>query len=167
MPKLLERGVLTDDRWQFVDDPDAVAMLDADAPVLLPLATWRERAPTFNGHEGPVGVWVEVDTEIDQLADAADSAPVIAIHFPAFNDGRGLSLAVLLRTRLGFRGELRAIGAVHEDVVHYMDRCGFDTYSLAEDRDLDTALRATVRPLEHYQSSVREPQPVFRRLKRA
>ncbi|MFV2090222.1 MAG: DUF934 domain-containing protein, partial [Pseudomonadales bacterium] len=80
------------------------------------------------------------------LLDVADEpearfirAPVIAIRFPAFTDGRGLSLAVLLRTRFGFEGELRAIGEVHPDIIHYMRRCGFDNFQLAEGKCLPPA----------------------------
>jgi uncharacterized protein (DUF934 family) len=63
------------------------------------------------------------------------NANIIAIEFPAFTDGRGLSLAALLRQRVGFSGDLRAVGAVHEDIVHFMLRCGFSSFELPEDRD--------------------------------
>ena len=36
--------------------------------------------------------------------------PLIAIRFPVFTDGRGYSLARLLRGRHGYAGELRAVG---------------------------------------------------------
>src|SRR5262245_19182101 len=54
-------------------------------------------------------------TELEPNADgaalaAAGNAGPIAIKFPVFNDGRGISLAVLLRERHGFKGEIRAIG---------------------------------------------------------
>ena len=68
-------------------------------------------------------------------------AALIGVDFPAFTDGRGLSLAVLLRTRIGYTGELRAVGAIHEDLLHYMIRCGFDALQLPAGRDARTALR--------------------------
>lgn len=95
-------------------------------------------------------------------ASAAD-ARCLAIEFPAFNDGRGLSLAVLLRQRFGFTGELRAVGETHPELYHYLYRCGFDSvqqtsaYSLSE-------IRAAYRPHQaQYQSSVRAPLPHYRR----
>ena len=91
------------------------------------------------------------------------SASAIAIRFPAFNDGRGLSLAVLLRQRFGYEGELFAIGEVQEDILHYMRRCGFDAFVLADDTDIDIAL-AQMKPYTgHYQGSVIDPQPRFAR----
>lgn len=101
--------------------------------------------------------------EVDAEPDASiNNAPAIAINFPAFNDGRGLSLAVLLRTRLGFTGELRAIGDVHQDILHYMRRCGFDSYLLPDGRDPEQALKLLTPYSAHYQASVEEPQPHFR-----
>jgi uncharacterized protein (DUF934 family) len=82
------------------------------------------------------------------------------------NDGRGLSLAVLLRSRYGYRGEIRAIGATHEDLAHYYMRCGFDSVVFAEGRDLATALAGSSVLSDFYQGSVVEPLPAFRRVER-
>lgn len=94
------------------------------------------------------------------------SAPVIAIDFPSFNDGRGLSLAVLLRTRFDYTGDLRAVGDVHEDILHYMVRCGFTSFALPEDRNAETALGCLTPYSECYQGSAVDPEPAFRRLSR-
>lgn len=167
MPKLLDHGVLTDDRWQLIENQAQLSDLAPDQGVLVPLSIWDDRNDMLAEHTGPVGLWLDVDTDTDELTPSLRDATLVGIRFPAFNDGRGLSLAVLLRTRLGFSGELRAVGDVHEDVIHYMDRCGFDSFSLADERNLETARCATIAPSEHYQGSVREPAPVFRRLQRA
>lgn len=103
------------------------------------------------------------DAELDPAYSAASA---IAIEFPALTDGRGLSLAVLLRTRLQYTGELRAVGAVHEDLLHYMTRCGFDSFELADDRDEIVALDLLRPYADHYQGSVNQPQPAFRRVNR-
>ncbi len=94
------------------------------------------------------------------------SASAIAIDFPAFNDGRGLSLAVLLRTRYQFAGELRACGDVHEDIAHYMVRCGFDSLEISDERDPQIALGALFPYSAHYQASVTQPEPSYRRVNR-
>ncbi len=92
---------------------------------------------------------------------AWSAAACIGIEFPAFNDGRGLSLAVLLRTRIGFQGDLRATGNIHEDVLHYMIRCGFTSFDLPPERDAQTAL-ASLRPYSaFYQGSASAPEPAF------
>ena len=100
----------------------------AGGGVITPLAEWTP--------ESGEGLLLE---PTDEPEGAHTRAPVIAINFPAFSDGRGLSLAVLLRTRFGFDGELRAVGDVHPDVIHYMKRCGFDTFQMPEGRTLPPA----------------------------
>lgn len=107
--------------------------------------------------------------EVDDEPDASHAqASLITINFGAFNDGRGLSLAVLLRSRFGFTGELRAIGDVHPDLLHYMQRCGFSSYVLPTHRSLpDDNQQQVLNPYsEYYQGSVVNPQPAFRRLAR-
>jgi uncharacterized protein (DUF934 family) len=94
------------------------------------------------------------------------SAPVIAIDFPIFHDGRGLSLAVLLRTRAGFTGELRAVGDVHPELLHYLARCGFDSFVLPEDGALPLGDDLLAPYSDYYQASVAEAQPAFRRGRR-
>ncbi len=101
-----------------------------------------------------------VDAEPEQ---AWIGASIIGIDFPAFVDGRGLSLAVLLRQRLNYTGELRAVGAIHEDTLHFLARCGFTSFELPDDCDLETALSLITPHRRYYQGSVVAPEPVFRR----
>jgi uncharacterized protein (DUF934 family) len=111
------------------------------------------------------GLALEVD---DEPQAEHIQAKLITINFSSFSDGRGLSLAVLLRSRFGFTGELRAVGDVHPDLLHYMRRCGFSSYVLPEHRQLPIAdNRSPLAPYsEHYQGSVINPQPAFRRISR-
>ena len=124
---------------------------DAEPIDWRPLEGWGPGEPLM------LQVWDEPGAEIVE-------ASIIGIEFPAFTDGRGLSLAVLLRTRLGFTGQLRATGAVHEDLLHYMVRCGFDAFELPDERCQATALSMLTPYTEHYQASVSNPDPAFRRV---
>ncbi len=163
MPTLLKGTEIVQDTWQLVNDD---APLPETGNLILPLARWREAAEDIERSGRRAGAWVHGDSEPDELAEYLDRLPLIAIRFAAFNDGRGLSLATLLRTRFGFDGELRAIGAVHEDLVHYMLRCGFDSLLLGDDRNIDVARRGLNVMTHYYQGSVIEPRPAFRRLQR-
>ncbi len=111
------------------------------------------------------GLVLDVDTEPE--AEFVQ-APVIAINFPAFNDGRGLSLAVLLRSRYGFTGELRAVGDVHPELLYYLKRCGFDKFVLPASRSqMSISSQAALAPYsDYYQASVLEPKPAYRRIRR-
>ena len=110
MPKLLKH---LDGEWRICEDTLAT---------YLSLADW---------HPGEA-LEVSVDAEPTPIWLGASS---IAVNFPAMTDGRGLSLAVLLRKRLGYTAELVAKGYVHKDIVHFvhfLTRCGFNTIELAD-----------------------------------
>jgi uncharacterized protein (DUF934 family) len=50
----------------------------------------------------------------------------IEIDFPTFQDGRGYSHAKRLREVYGYKREIRAVGDVRPDQIHYLLRSGFD-----------------------------------------
>ena len=97
------------------------------------------------------------------VADRLGQAARVEVNFPKFGDGRGYSIARLLRERYGYRGELRAVGDVLRDQLLFMKRSGFDSFSLREDQDPDEALAAFNELSEEYQASTTQPQPLFRR----
>ena len=72
------------------------------------------------------------------LAEAASAGGVVAIRFPTFGDGRGHSLAVLLRERHGFKGEIRAVGYLIPDLAPFLLRSGFDTAEITDANDVET-----------------------------
>ena len=87
----------------------------------------------------------------------------VQVNFPSFTDGRGYSIARLLRERHGYRGELRAVGDVQRDQLFNLARCGFDAFLLREGEDAQAALDALQDFSEAYQASVERPLPLFRR----
>jgi uncharacterized protein (DUF934 family) len=95
------------------------------------------------------------------------SLSVIAVEFPQFTDGRGYSMARLLRERHGWRGELRAVGDVQRDQLYYLWRCGFDAFVLKDASKLEEALASLGDFSEGYQATVERPLPLFRRRLRA
>ena len=97
------------------------------------------------------------------VADRLGSAARVEVNFPKFGDGRGFSIARLLRERYGYKGELRAVGHVVRDHLYYMENCGFDAFLLPEGEDPAEALVAFNDYSEAYQATVRRPVPLFRR----
>jgi uncharacterized protein (DUF934 family) len=163
MPTLIKGGRVVADDWMFVEaTPDDGAM----ARIILPIEYALAHIEGLQRGGREIGVCLPGDAEPDQILPLLPHISLIAIQFAAFNDGRGLSLAVLLRSRHGFRGELRAIGEVHEDVLHYMHRCGFDSFQLPDGRDPTIALKALNSLTDFYQGSVKDPLPAFRRVTR-
>ncbi len=97
------------------------------------------------------------------VVGAVGIAGVIAINFPKFGDGRGYSIARLLRERYGYKGELRAVGEVARDHLHAMAQCGFDAFQLREGENPQEALQAFGDFSEQYQATAAQPLPLFRR----
>ena len=85
----------------------------------------------------------------------------IDLQFPAFTDGRAYSQAFLLRRRLRFAGELRAIGDVLIDQLLQMQRTGFDVAVLKDGVDASAAQRQLDRYAGFYQGSAVQTQPHF------
>lgn len=143
MPTLIKDGAVTSDSW-----------LTGERPILPP-DQWR--------NQQDAGLLLAVDAEPE--ADFT-KAPLIAIEFPEFKDGRGLSLGALLRSRFAYQGDLRAVGDVHHDLAHYLIRCGFSSFVLPDGRDVEVALKGTAVYSHYYQGSVRDPEPLYRKANR-
>ena len=110
------------------------------------------------------------DQKVVRLEPADDPASIslegvarIEVNFPKFGDGRGYSIARLLRERYGYRGELRAVGHITRDLLFFLESCGFDAFELREGENPREALAAFEDFSESYQASVARPQPLFRR----
>jgi uncharacterized protein (DUF934 family) len=97
------------------------------------------------------------------LARSLASAARVEVNVPKFTDGRGYSIARLLRERLGYRGELRAVGDISRDQLFYLSRVGFDAFLLRDGEDAEEALAALNDFSEAYQASAEQPLPLFRR----
>ena len=97
------------------------------------------------------------------LAERLPGLKLIAINFPKYGDGRGYSIARLLRERYGYKGELRAIGVVARDHLQLMVQCGFDSFQLREGEDAQAALAGLEDFTEAYQANAAQPVPLFRR----
>ncbi|MDH4561446.1 DUF934 domain-containing protein [Pseudomonas sp. BN411] len=146
--------LIESDPWTLVRETGDVL---PDGPLILPLALWRER-------DGRDGLLLQPDDEVEPLAPLLSEAlPLIAVEFPSFRDGRGYSQAYLLRVRLGWRGELRAVGDVLRDQLSHMRQCGFDAFAVREDKSAEDALKGLAGVSVLYGRSVIEPNPLFRR----
>ena len=136
----LEQGVARikhDDPWTLVRDAQ-VAL--PEGALILPLALWLSRRIAPDPPQD--AVWLGPDDEVEHLQPWLDVLPLIALDFPSFRDGRAYSQAYLLRTRLGWRGELRAVGDVLRDQLYFLQRCGFDAFQLRADQCPEEALAA-------------------------
>lgn len=110
--------------------------------------------------QGKKGLLLTPADAPDTLDLPLDQLDLIAIEFKGFGDGRGYSYATLLR-RSGYRGELRAVGDVFKDVLYYLKRCGFDSFVLKDEQDLQDARAGLNTFTAGYQSATATPQSHF------
>jgi uncharacterized protein (DUF934 family) len=147
MAILIKNKCIIPDSWQQLEPAAEGAQLatEPDVPLtgdwIMPLAIWNEQRAQLSPRGGRNGVLLENTDDPRVLAADFDRLALIAVRFPKFTDGRGYSIARSLR-RLGWKGELRAVGDVLRDQLFYMTRCGFDAFALRADQDAQTALTA-------------------------
>jgi len=166
MPDRVIRGrKVENDVWQVIGlaPHDDAAQPLPPGPVLVPLAFWMTHRDELAARRQPIGVWLAPDDDPAAIADDLDRFSVVAVHFPKVGDGRGYSTAVLLRTRYGYRGELRAFGDLGRDQLFFLARCGFDSFKLAPHHDPEGALASFTDFTVRYQGSVDDPVPLFRK----
>ncbi|TBV09879.1 DUF934 domain-containing protein [Phytopseudomonas dryadis] len=163
MQRIIKNGQVVDESWHLLPKETTLEELSNCDDLIVPLALWVEHGHALKARDGGLGVWLDADEEIEEIANQLDNFQVIALNFPAFTDGRHSSTAYLLRTRYGYKGEVRAIGDVLRDQLWALKRCGFDAFALREDKDPQDALKAFEEFSEVYQASSDQPLPLFRR----
>ena len=104
---------------------------------------------------------IEVSNDVDPRELRLEGIHRVDLNFPKFSDGRAFSQAVLLRRRLGFKGEIRATGDVLIDQLVQMQRTGFSSAVLREGVDAADAQRLIERFPGFYQGDAVNPQPLF------
>lgn len=161
MPRLIKDGRVADDAVVVLRDARTLDDVPEGVSVLVPLALWQSARDVLLTR-GRAGVWLAPADDPAALAHDVARLSLIAVDFPSFVDGRGYSIARLLRERFGYAGELRAIGDVQRDQLAYLAQAGFDAFAVRADRDIDDAVKALADFTDGYQSTVRRT-PWFRR----
>jgi len=125
--RIIKNRRVVDDEWIRIENEESIP---DEGNVIVPLARWLANPVFFADRPGKAGVCVSAEDSVDELIPYIHLWPVIAIEFREFNDGRGHSQARLLREKLAYRGELRAVGDIRRDQVFYLARCGIDVFEL-------------------------------------
>lgn len=98
--------------------------------------------------------------DLPSLLAQAEKLSMIAIEFDTFTDGRGFSMARMLR-RQGYAGEIRAVGDVAMDRIDFMQRVGFNAFELRDDQDALQALQKIGEVSVHFQPSADGKGPAY------
>lgn len=161
MPTLIRliegRYETADDVFTDVADEDVTP----DGPVILSLARFQAEGDALISAGRKVGVRVQPDEEVEALAYDLPRLALVALVFPKYRDGRAYTSARLLRQRLGFTGEVRAVGDVLRMQAGFMVRCGFDSFVPADGSTPEQWAQAAGRFRHVYQRGADARAPVF------
>ena len=156
---LIKNGAEIEDTWTFIEGD---TNLPSSGCVTVPLASLIEHADRLLARNQQIGVRLEPANDPHDLIPFLDRIALIEIDFPKYTDGRGFSQAQLLRRRLAYTGELRAVGHVLRDQILYMNRSGFDAYQTSR-ADLAKVVKALEEYSAFYQPAADDQQSVFSR----
>ena len=148
---LVKGGRIADDPFTLVADG---APVPAEGAIIVTLKRFLEEHEALRRRGAPLGVKLESSESPEPLGARVHELAVVVLAIPYFKDGRIFSWARLLRTRLGYKGEIRVTGHVLKDQVAFFARVGVDSFDLPRpvtETDIQ-AVRAEIS--EVYQPSV-------------
>lgn len=156
----------------FTPEQIAATQIPTTGKILLPLTVWQANVEKLSGRmaAGEVGIVIATHEPLETLAATfsdINELPLIAVFVERFPDGRIFTIGNLLRTRYGFKHELRAVGDVLRDQLFFLKRSGFNSYLIRADRSAKDALASLNDFTQPYQGAVDEALPVWRRVNRA
>ena len=161
MPTLIRRQgeafVLANDSATSVAD-------DQDMPsgdVIISLTRFQAEGDQLLSEGRKVGVRIEPADEVEALAYDLPRVALVAVAFPKFRDGRAFTSATLLRERLGYKGEIRAVGDVLLEQAGFMVRCGIDAFEPADGSTPQQWAHAVHRHRHVYQRAADARTPAF------
>ncbi len=156
-PRLWTPEGFRDDEWTHADDAGALA---GNGRLILPLRVLLEMDPaTRQGARERLGVLLLPGDPLDAIVDILDDLSLVALAFPAFNDGRSFSKAELLRSRHGFEGTVRATGQVLIDQLPHMLRVGFDAFEISHPLLLKRLEEGRIGGIDYQYSHLPCPPP--------
>jgi len=148
---LIKGGRFVEDAFVYIGDSDP---LPPSANPIVSFERFRKERNTLLERNGPFGVHLKPGDDPALLRDDIERIGVIAVEFPTFRDGRGFSRARVLRSRLGFKGEIRAVGHFLYDQLAFMVRTGFDAFEVPQTFREEDFQRALKEMSYFYQPSV-------------
>lgn len=156
---IIKDGEIVPDAWSHLPDDEPLK----SGHTTVSLQRWLDERDTLLSSGKPIGLRVHGEDSPTQFCEDLARLPLICIDIPSMSDGRGFSLARLLRERYGFGGELRVRGDFIRDQMYFLARVGVNAFELPQDADLPGYLAALQDFTVKYQASTDEPLPLFRR----
>ena len=113
-------GMSVEDHWIYWSEGQNA--VDPERTV-VPLAQWE----IFTAQAGitPKGLWLSGGEDNSAVYALLEQISLVVIEFPKTRDGRGFTLARLLRERHNYPKDIRASGSLLPDQFSVLIKCGF------------------------------------------
>ncbi|RZO10757.1 DUF934 domain-containing protein [Pseudomonas moorei] len=120
-------GLPVDDQWNYWSEGQDLT--DPQSTVVR-LDHWE----TFLAHtgSGPSGLWLSGGEDHAAIYSLLEQLSLVVIEFSKSRDGRGFTLARLLRERHNFPKDIRAAGSLLPDQFSVLIQCGFTGLLVSE-----------------------------------
>ncbi len=153
---------VVEDAFVCVEEDQAIP---SEGPVCVSLERFKADKDAILARNGNIGVRLGPADDVLELSDVIDRLSLVEVAFPKYTDGRAFSQAQLLRRRMLFQGEVRAIGQVLRDQVNQMARCGIDGFVLTPTSGEATdVIEAAIADFSYaYQRTSGAAVPIFQR----
>ena len=162
MPKLIkldgETARWAEDEFVFAPDEEPVP---PTGDIVVTMARLLGEGDALLSAGRRVGVRLQPHEQIEDLAYDLPRLAVVQLAFAKFRDGRPYSNVSILRGRLEYRGEVRAIGDVLREQALHMTRCGFDAVEPADNATPEQWTRVAHRYRHVYQRAADKREPAF------
>jgi uncharacterized protein (DUF934 family) len=146
-----------EDPFTAVDDDQVIPPGD----IIISLTRFQSEGEWLLAQGRKVGVRLAPEESVEVLAYDLPRISVVALVFPKFRDGRPYSAARILRERLSYDGEVRAVGDVLLEQARFMIRCGFTAFVPADGAHAAAWTAAAHRFRHVYQRAADDLTPAF------
>lgn len=146
--QLIKNRQIVENEYRFLADDEAFN----GGKVIVSFARWQAEKAQLLAAAEKVGLRLNVEDDLNAIAEDLNSLAVVEFNFAAFTDGRSFSRAKLLKDRFGYQGEIRAVGQFMVDQVCYLSKVGFQAFQLEDETKLPTALKTLDDFSESYQA---------------
>ena len=153
---LIRNGAWADDDFETVSD---TAPLPANGAIVS-LARFEAERDALLARNAKLGVKLESSQSPEALGADVHRLSVIVLDFPQFKDGRGFSWARMLRTRMHYKGEIRASGHFLADQLAHLTRVGVDAFD-GDARITPEAVKRALGEITHSYQPAADGKPTI------
>src|SRR5690606_36818944 len=126
--RVIKDNQMIEDSWERIATVEAGQQIPSAGDLIVPFSYWKENHDDLAKRTGNTAVCLNGEDRIEDTADHLTAFSLIALDFPLYKDGRCYSHARILRDRLRYKGDIRAVGDVLRDQLFSMKRCGISSF---------------------------------------